>query len=221
MSTTDITHVTAFLGCATPRAWLDHALRHVDVLLIDHAHCEKKAAATALNLMYRYPERDDLQHQLSRLAREELRHFEQVMELMQQRNVKFKAFKPSRYAASLREHVRKDEPGQFIDLMIISALIEARSCERFAAIAPELPDQALAQYYRFLLRSESRHFENYLTLARRYADGSIDARIADLVAVEAALIQGEDPLFRFHSGVPLKPETPHEGHSVPQNEVSS
>ena len=199
---TDIQHVYNFLGCATPDAWLDHALTQLDILLIDHAHCEKKAAATALNLMYRYPERADLQHQLSRLAREELRHFEQVLALMQQRQIRFRAIPSSRYAISLRAHVGKKEPGQFADLMIISALIEARSCERFAALAPRLADQELAQYYRFLLRSESRHFGNYLDLARRYAPGNIESRIAELVAVEADFIRAPDSLFRFHSGVP-------------------
>ncbi len=202
MTLIDLQLVNDFLGCSTPPAWLECARSKIDVLLIDHAHCEKKAAATALNLMYRYPERGDLQHQLSRLAREELRHFEQVMELMQTRGVTFKALKPSCYAARLREHVSVKEPEQFIDLMIVSALIEARSCERFAALAEVVPDSELAQYYRFLLRSESRHFENYLALARRYGNATIDARITELVNVEAELIQSPDSVFRFHSGAP-------------------
>lgn len=202
MSVTDIQHLQSFLVCATPTAWLDYAIDHVDLLLIDHGHCEKKAAATAMNLMYRYPERSDLQNQLSRLAREELRHFEQVMELMQARGIKFGALKPSRYASTLRQQANPSEPQQFIDLMIISALIEARSCERFAALAPRLADTELAQYYRFLLRSESRHFENYLGLAKRYAEGDIGERCRELAAVEAELICAPDRLFRFHSGIP-------------------
>lgn len=195
--------IKAFLHCETPKAWLDKAVTDIPILLIDHAHCEKKAAATALKLMYRYPEREQLQHQLSRLAREELRHFEQVLDLMRERGIKFRTLPPSRYAGGMRALVRNKDPEQLIDLLIVGAFIEARSCERFAALSEVVPDPGLADYYRFLLRSESRHFKNYLALAENYAGVNINDRVELFRDREAQLIVSEDAQFAFHSGVPF------------------
>ncbi|MCK5874023.1 MAG: tRNA-(ms[2]io[6]A)-hydroxylase [Alcanivoracaceae bacterium] len=197
----DISAIREFLPCATPQAWIDWALQHPDILLIDHAHCEKKAASTALNLMFRYVDRPELLDALSQLAREELLHFEQVLQIMRQRDVQYDHLSPSRYAASLRKHMRNEEPGKLVDVLIIGALIEARSCERFAALAPFV-DKELGRYYRFLLKSESRHFEDYLRLAELYAGEDISARVAEFVALERELIETPDTEFRFHSGVP-------------------
>ncbi|MEE4244279.1 MAG: tRNA-(ms[2]io[6]A)-hydroxylase [Kangiellaceae bacterium] len=202
--TTDITEVKQFLKCSTPQAWLDQALDNMDILLIDHARCEKKAASTALSLMFKFPERASLLHKLSRLAREELRHFEQVFELMRERNISYQHLSASRYAAKLREPVRLGDESALTDVLIIGAYIEARSCERFAAIAPviEPSDPILAKYYRFLLKSESRHFLDYIALAREYAKDPIDERIEFFGQLEADLITATDDVFRFHSGVP-------------------
>lgn len=194
--------IRAFLQCETPDAWLARANTELPTLLIDHAHCEKKAASTAMSLMYRFPERHALQHQLSRLAREELRHFEQVMELMQARGVSYGTLSPARYASGLRGHTRKPEAEYLVDVLIIGAYIEARSCERFAALAEVVNDDELASYYRFLLRSESRHFRNYLELAKLYAEEDIGARVRQFGDWEAELICTPDPQYRFHSGVP-------------------
>lgn len=201
MNKVDLGPVRAFLGCATPQAWLDWALKHPELLLIDHAHCEKKAASTALNLMFRYVERGDLLRMLSQLAREELLHFEQVLAMMAKRQVAYCHLTPSPYASELRKHVRTFEPARLVDILIVGALIEARSCERFAALAP-LVDVELGRYYRYLLKSESRHFEDYLHLAKQYAQEDISERIAFFVAREAEIIQGPAAEFRFHSGVP-------------------
>jgi len=198
-----LTDVRAFLKTETPAAWLARANDQLPTLLIDHAHCEKKAAATAMSLMYRFPERHELQHQLSRLAREELRHFEQVLELMQARDVVYGSLSPARYAAGLRAHTRKPEQEFLVDVLIIGAYIEARSCERFAALAEVVNDEELATYYRFLLRSESRHFRNYLGLAQQYAEGDIGERISVFGDWEAELISAPDERYRFHSGVPI------------------
>ena len=198
---TDIQPIHDFLGCRTPDAWIGWALQHPDILLIDHAHCEKKAASTALNLMFRYVDRPELLDALSQLAREELLHFEQVLGIMRQRGVQYDHLTPSRYAAGLRAHMRTSEPGRLVDVLIIGALIEARSCERFAALAPHV-DEELGRYYRFLLKSESRHFEDYLRLAELYAGEDIKDRLALLVAEERRLIESQDQDFRFHSGVP-------------------
>ncbi len=200
MKMTDITPLLEFLPCATPGAWVEWALREQDILLIDHAHCEKKAASTALNLMFRYVDRPELLDKLSQLAREELLHFEQVLALMRERQVIYGHLSPSRYAQGLRQHVCTSEPGRLVDTLIVGALIEARSCERFAALAPHV-DESLGRYYRYLLKSESRHFQDYLDLARLYAEEPIDGRIDMFRAVEKTLIEEPDRLFRFHSGI--------------------
>lgn len=194
--------IRAFLYCDTPRAWLDWAREHPDILLIDHANCEKKAASTALNLMYRYVEHPHLLDKLSRLAREELRHFEQVIAIMKARGIDYPQLSAARYAGELRKAVRTYEPGRLVDTLLVGAIIEARSCERFAALAPEL-DQELAGFYRSLLKSESRHFSDYLKLAEEVSSaGEVSRRLPGLLERERELIESPDGEFRFHSGVP-------------------
>lgn len=194
-----------FLACETPDAWLDAALAHPDLLLIDHAQCEKKAASTAMSLMYRYVDRPLLLTKMSQLAREELLHFEQVIRVMENRGIEYRHLSASRYAEGLRRHVRREDPERLVDILIIGAYIEARSCERFARLIPHL-DAELAKFYRSLVKSEGRHYEDYLMLARRYAaeanDTSVEARIAFFADCERQLICEPDEMFRFHSGVP-------------------
>lgn len=199
----DLTHIEAFLPCATPRAWIDAALAHPAELLIDHANCEKKAASTALNLMYRYVDRPELLQRMSRLAREELRHFEQVLTIMQRRGIEYVQLSSARYAGGLREHLSSREPDRLVDTLIVGAFIEARSCERFARLAPHLDDE-LGEFYRSLLKSEARHYRDYLSLAKKYADGAIEGRVAFFSEVERELIEAPDADFRFHSGPPAK-----------------
>lgn len=193
--------VLDFLGCTTPESWIQAALTDLPTLLQDHANCEKKAASTAMNMMFRYNDRDRLQDELAQLAREELLHYEQVRDLMRQRGLGYRPVSASRYAEGLRQHVRTSEPGRLVDLMIIGAFVEARSCERFAAIAPHLDDE-LKRFYTFLLRSESRHFQHYLGLAETYAGTCIRERVAFFREVEQALISQPDDEIRFHSGPP-------------------
>jgi len=187
-----------FLPCRTPELWVEQAVQNLDILLIDHAQCEKKAASTAMNLMYRYVDRPDLLKKMSQLAREELLHFEQVVGILEERGIKYEHISAARYASGLREHVRKGKD-ELIDILIIGAFIEARSCERFMALIPHL-DDALAKYYRSLVRSEGRHYQDYLMLAKMYAEESIDDRIAFFAQVEKELIESDDDTFRFHSG---------------------
>lgn len=194
--------IHAFLGCETPQSWIDEALKQQDILLIDHAHCEKKAASTAMTLMFRYVDRTDLLNKMSRLAREELIHFEQVLEIMEARGITYAHMSPARYAGGLRAHVRTHEPGRLIDTLIIGAFIEARSCERFAKLAPFL-DDTLAKFYRSLLKSEGRHYQDYLGLAADYAGEPIDERVAFFRQLEQELIESDDTEFRFHSGAPV------------------
>ncbi len=190
-----------FLGCSTPQAWIDEAIKDIPLLLQDHANCEKKAASTAMNLLFRYNDKQDLQEWLAQLAREELLHYEQVMEIMTKRGLRYTPITNARYAGSLRKHVRTYEPQHLIDILIIGAFVEARSCERFAAIAPFL-DEELKRFYTFLLKSEARHFEYYLSLAERYSPEPITERIAFFRDKEAELILAPDTEIRFHSGVP-------------------
>lgn len=197
--------ITAFLRDETPQAWLECADGELPQLLNDHANCELKAASTALGFIYRYPDREDLCHRMSRIAREELRHYEQVRKIMRKLGVLFEAISASRYASGLREAVRRDEPGRLLDSLLVGALIEARSCERFAALVPRLADP-LRGFYAGLLASEARHFQNYVELARsecRCDAETIEGRIEELKAIERNLILSPDPEFRFHSGVPV------------------
>ncbi|MGM0833891.1 tRNA-(ms[2]io[6]A)-hydroxylase [Halomonas qinghailakensis] len=190
-----------FLACPTPDAWLQWALDNPEILLVDHAQCEKKAASTAMSLLYRYVDQPLLLSKMSQLAREELLHFEQVVGLMEKRGVAYTHLTASRYAEGLRKHLRSNDPDRLIDVLIIGALIEARSCERFARLIPYL-DEELAKFYRTLVKSEGRHFEDYLLLAKQQTTASIDDRVAFFVAREAELITSPDTAFRFHSGVP-------------------
>ena len=188
-----------FLPCRTPSRWIENALANQDLMLIDHAHCEKKAGSTARSLMYRYVDNTNLQNKMSRLAREELRHFEQVLAIMNKRGVAYTHLTPARYAAGLREAVRKDDPGRLVDVLIVGAIIEARSCERFAALAPHL-DETLGDFYNSLLKSEARHYQDYLKLAVQANGGPVDERVAEFMAIEKRLIEEPDSEFRFHSG---------------------
>ena len=197
-------NIAAFLDTATPDAWLDEACEQIPAMLLDHANCELKAASTALGFLYRYPERTALAQRMSRLAREELRHFEQVRSIMDDMEIPFERLSASRYAGGLREVVRHDEPHKLLDLLLIGALIEARSCERFAKIAPRLPER-LARFYGGLLASEARHFEHYIAFAKsecQVDEAELEARLDELKAIEASLITEPDPEFRFHSGTP-------------------
>ena len=190
------------LRCETPRAWLAAALVQRELLLVDHANCEKKAAGTALSLLYRYVEHGELLRRLSRLAREELRHFEQVLELMRRSAVQYRHLAPSRYARSLKALVRTFEPARLLDTLLVGAIVEARSCERFAKLAATF-DGELGALYGKLLASEARHATAYLDLAQRYDDGSCERRLNELLDRERELIETVDADFRFHSGPPV------------------
>ena len=206
----DLGPVLAFLPCPTPDAWIAAAAdgRNEQVLLVDHANCEKKAASTALNLIYRYVDQPALLHKLSRLAREELRHFEQVLAIIERRGYAYPQLSASRYAAGLREEVARDEPLRLVDTLLVGALIEARSCERFAALLPVL-DEELSRFYAGLLRSEARHFRDYLGLAARLVpDAELERRLRGLRIREGELISTPDSEFRFHSGVPSAARAP-------------
>jgi tRNA-(ms[2]io[6]A)-hydroxylase len=176
------------------------------LLLADHANCEKKAASTAIALMFTYADDVVLASRLSRLAREELRHFEQADRLMRQLQVAPQRLAAGRYAAGLRKALRSSEPLRKLDQLLCGALIEARSCERFRLLANAGLPAPMATLYGQLQASEARHFELYLKAAQAHSQVSVDldwrARLDALAAIEAGLVTEPDPQFRFHSGPP-------------------
>ena len=187
----------------TPQRWFEVASERWRELLVDHANCEKKAVSTALSLIFAYPDDLQLTDRLSRLAREELRHFEQVQKMMQELSVPFVRQSPARYAEGLRATTRRSDPGRLIDLLLCGALIEARSHERFVGLAPRL-QAPLGDFYNGLAASEARHYGVYLRLAE-HRSGQQDwrARLKHLAEVEAELATSPDPQLRFHSGLPV------------------
>lgn len=198
----DLQILLDFLPRPTPQAWLKYAIQHTPMLLIDHAHCERKAASTALMFLSKYPEKADIVATMSPLAREELLHFEKVITLLRERGILYTHLKPSNYAKALHQAANKNCAKSLLcDQLIIGAIIEARSCERFNALVPLLSDKSLAKFYASLVKAEARHFQDYLNLARKYGD-NVELRIEYFLELEDKLIYEEDTVFRFHSGIP-------------------
>jgi tRNA 2-(methylsulfanyl)-N6-isopentenyladenosine37 hydroxylase len=193
--------MTTILGAATPAAWTEAALACLPALLVDHANCEKKAASSALALVFAYPEDQALSLALARLAREELRHFEQVHRAMRELGVTPVRLPPGRYAQQLRRALRSSHPQRKLDQLLAAALIEARSAERFGLLAPHLSG-ALGELYGQLAVAEARHHELYVGFARACAPLEWQARLAQLATLEAELATRPDPELRFHSGPP-------------------
>ncbi len=225
---TDISPILEFLPCPTPEAWIEEARKpeNLAVILVDHANNELKAAQSAMAIMSRYRtgkfgqnrgtshsneekvglqlKTDDqlsLLNKMSRLAREELRHYEQVLAIMARRDIPYVHLGAGRYAGQLSTAIRTFEPFRLVDTLIMGAFIEARSCERFAALSPWLDDE-LKKFYLSLLKSESRHFQDYLTLAEAINGASVADRVAIFAGIEQDAIESRDHHFCFHSGVP-------------------
>lgn len=189
------------LKSETDPRWADRALAALDDLLVDHAHCEKKAASMALTLMFRYPERAELLRPLSALAREEMEHFEQVLDHIEARGQRFRKIGTGGYAARLLKIVRTREPQRLLDTLLCCAVIEARSCERMKLLAGALEDgdPTLAAFYRSLLASEARHHATYVDLADRLFDkATVRQRLDTVCAHEAAVLAELPPTAHMH-----------------------
>jgi len=200
--TQELSELFEFLGCRTPQAWLGNAVQNIDILLIDHAHCERKAAASALNLITLAPENAELVALMSPLAREEMLHFEKVLQILKQRNIPFTNLPPSNYAQSLhRISYKKNKERRLLDLLLIGAIIEARSCERFASLLNVLEDDELNTFYRSLVKAEARHFREYLRLAA-LIEPHYKERLQLFLQAEEKYINSVDTVYRFHSGLP-------------------
>lgn len=189
------------LASDTDAAWLPRAWASIDEVLLDHAHCEKKAAGAAIKLLFSYPHHRFLQEPLAELAREELAHFQAILARLDARGVRYATIKPSPYGMALHALVRRDEPDRLLDILLISALIEARSCERFQVLADGLPDAELGALYRDLLASEARHHGLYLELAGELVSRTVrDARLAELARAEAEIVARPCDWVRLHAG---------------------
>jgi tRNA 2-(methylsulfanyl)-N6-isopentenyladenosine37 hydroxylase len=188
------------LKSASSERWLAQVAGHLDELLIDHAHCEKKAAGTAMNLLFAYVDNVELCRAMTEIVQEELAHFHLVLDLLARRGIRFRRLSPSSYGRKLNDLVRKQEPQRAVDRLLVAGLIEARSCERFGLLAKELPDRELADFFGSLFESEARHHSMYVRLAKDFApEDEVRDRLEELAAAETAIIAEGDPVARMHS----------------------
>ncbi|HIK31464.1 MAG TPA: tRNA-(ms[2]io[6]A)-hydroxylase [Oscillatoriales cyanobacterium M59_W2019_021] len=189
-----------YLKAPTSNAWVEQSLAHLDTILLDHSHCERKAAGVALNLICRYPSSTALVYQLTEIAREELEHFGQVNQILERRGIALAPLTPPPYGAGLKAQVRRQEPERMLDSLLVSGLIEARSHERLGLLAEALPDRQLAKFYRSLMASEARHYGAYWVLATTYFDRDrVMQRLEELAKVESQLLATLHPEARIHS----------------------
>ena len=188
------------LKTPSPERWLAQVDAHLPEILIDHAHCEKKAAGTAMNLIFAYVDKPELCRELAAIVKEELEHFELVLDLLKRREIKFRRLPPSSYGRQLNELVRKQEPQRAVDRLLVAGLIEARSCERFDLLRQHVQDRELSEFYGSLFESEARHHSTYVRLAKLFApEETVHARLDELAAQEAEIITRGDDLPRMHS----------------------
>ncbi len=188
------------LQAETSERWLEQVDQHLDEILIDHAHCEKKAAGTAMNLIFAYVEHEELCREMVEIVNEELEHFELVLDLLKSRGIAFRRLKPSNYGRLLNDLVRKLEPQRAIDRLLVAGLIEARSCERFNLLRKHIEDAELADFYGGLFESEARHHATYVRLAHSFGSNeTIEQRLGELSAAESEIITEGDVLPRMHS----------------------
>lgn len=184
----------------TSRAWVEQAITNLDIILLDHSHCERKAAGVALNLMFRYPSNTKLVRMLTTVAREELEHFEQVNQWLERRGIPLGPLSAPPYGGGLRTQIRPNEPHRLLDSLLVSALIEARSHERLGLLATHCPEPELAEFYHSLVESEARHYGVYWVLADTYFDRLIvTQRLEELAIVESDLLVSLHPEPRIHS----------------------
>lgn len=184
----------------THDSWLQQALSNLNVILLDHSHCERKAAGVAVNMLFRYPSHESLIHQLTVIAKEELEHFEQVNQWLAKKGIPLAPLKPSPYGATLKDAIRRHEPYRLLDSLLVSALIEARSHERLGLLADHCPDVDLAKFYRSLMASEARHYGIYWVLATQYFDReTVDERLPELAKLESDILSNLYPEPRIHS----------------------
>ena len=192
--------VIKFLQQPTSSAWVEQAIANLDTVLLDHSHCERKAAGVALNLMFRYPANAKLVRTLTAIAREELEHFERVNQWLDKRGVALAPLPAPPYGAQLNRQVRRHEPERLLDTLLVAGLIEARSHERLGLLAQHCPDLELATFYRGLMASEARHYGAYWVLATTdFEVEVVTQRLQELAAIEREVLATLHPEPRIHS----------------------
>ncbi|MGB1013032.1 MAG: tRNA-(ms[2]io[6]A)-hydroxylase [Nannocystaceae bacterium] len=178
------------LHAATPSAWAETVLADFPAFLQDHAACERKASATALAFVVRYPDRTELHDPMIALAREELEHFHQVVRLMQTRGVPLVADRKDTYVVGMLKHVRGGRDPRLMDRLLVAGIVEARGCERFGLIAQAHPEPEMAAFYQEITKSEARHQGLFVRLARAFfPEKEVASRLTELLAHEAAVIE--------------------------------
>lgn len=181
-------------------AWVEQALANLGTILLDHSHCERKAAGVAINLMFRYPSNAKLVRSLTHIAREELEHFEQVNQWLERRGLPLGPLSAPPYGARLNAQIRRDEPSRLLDTLLVCGLIEARSHERLGLLATHIPEPELAEFYRGLMASEARHYGTYWILADTYFErDAVKHRLEELAVLESQLLATLHPEPRIHS----------------------
>jgi tRNA 2-(methylsulfanyl)-N6-isopentenyladenosine37 hydroxylase len=190
------------LKSTSSERWLRQVDEHLTEILIDHAHCEKKAAGCAMNLLVAYVDNPELCREMTAIVNEELEHFHMVVDLLAKRGVRMQRQKASNYGKQLHDLTRKFEPQRAIDRLLVAGLIEARSCERFDLLRRHMQgkDKELADFYDQLFESEARHHATYVRLAKQYgSESQVKQRLHELADNEAEIIERGDPLPRMHS----------------------
>ncbi|MEE2769475.1 MAG: tRNA isopentenyl-2-thiomethyl-A-37 hydroxylase MiaE [Pseudomonadota bacterium] len=191
------------LKTQTADIWLQKAVKNTDLLLIDHAHCERKAAQNAMTLIFKFPNLTNMVTKLSKIVREEMVHFEKILSFLKQKNISFRGLKSGGYATFLAKHICIDDPTKrLVDQLLIASIIEARSCERLGLLAPLLP-KTIGHYYAKLHEAESRHCTIFIDLANTICEGDVFERLEFFSNQESLWLAKKDPCFRFHSGMPI------------------
>ena len=188
------------LQSESSKRWLTLVDTNLEEILIDHAHCEKKAAGCAMNLIFAYVDQQELCREMAEIVKEELEHFVMVLDLLEKRDIAFRRLKPGSYGRQLNDLVRKSEPERAIDRLLVASLIEARSCERFHLLSEHVEDRELADFYSSLFESEARHHTTYVRMAKYFGDDeTVRTRLEELSALESEIVNQGDPLPRMHS----------------------
>jgi tRNA 2-(methylsulfanyl)-N6-isopentenyladenosine37 hydroxylase len=199
MISTNVATINA-LKKPTTSAWIEQAISNLDIILLDHSHCERKAAGVALNFMFRYPSNTKMVRELTKIAQEELEHFELVNQWLERRQIPLANLGPPPYGAGLKAQVRNQEPYRFLDSLLVTGLIEARSHERLGLLAKHCPEPELAKFYQGLMASEARHFGIYWVLADTYFEREVVMqRLEELAIVESELLSTLHHEPRIHS----------------------
>ncbi len=192
--------IISVLKQPTSSAWVEQAITNLDTILLDHSQCERKAAGAAINMMFRYPSNAKMVRQLTAIAREELEHFELVNQWLDRRQIPLRPLQPPPYGAGLKAQVRPQEPNRFLDSLLATGLIEARSHERLGLLAANCPEPELAKFFHSLMASEARHYGAYWVLADTYFDRDVVmSRLDELAVVESELLATLHPQPRIHS----------------------